>query len=103
MYNIFAVVILTLESPSLSPIGQKRHGGEDQKELKGIVTNPILLGIAAGFVWESAPAAHADHGEQDPVQPRRADQPWRCWPSVQGLQGSRAALAYLKPTPPWPP
>lgn len=49
LYNIFAVVILTLESPSLDA----RAGMSDKlrKSLKGIVTNPILLGIAAGFVW----------------------------------------------------
>ena len=51
LYNIFAVVILTLESPSLSRSAKSGMGEKIKKSLKGIVTNPILLGIAAGFVW----------------------------------------------------
>ena len=49
LYNIFAVVILTLESPSQD--ARSGMGEKLVKSLKGIVTNPILLGIAAGFVW----------------------------------------------------
>ena len=49
LYNIFAVVILTLESPALDV--KSGMGEKIKKSLKGIVTNPILLGIAAGFVW----------------------------------------------------
>ena len=51
LYNIFAVVILTLESPSLSRSAKSGMGAKIKKSLKGIVTNPILLGIAVGFVW----------------------------------------------------
>ena len=35
LYNIFAVVILTLESPSLSRSAKSGIGGEDQKEPRG--------------------------------------------------------------------
>ena len=49
LYNIFAVVVLTLESPSQD--ARSGMGEKLVKSLKGIVTNPILLGIAAGFVW----------------------------------------------------
>lgn len=47
LYNIFAVLILTLESPAAE--GQKDTAAKLKKSLKGIVTNPILLGILAGL------------------------------------------------------
>ena len=49
LYNIFAVLILALESPAA------RATQDLPKKLaasaRGIVTNPILIGIAAGFCW----------------------------------------------------
>lgn len=49
LYNIFAVLILTLESPDAAartgPLGQKL-----KKSLLGIAKNPILLGVLAGFL-----------------------------------------------------
>ena len=49
LYNIMAVVILTLESPDASQTGSM--AAKLKKSVRGIVTNPILLGIAAGFAW----------------------------------------------------
>lgn len=50
LYNIFAVLILTLECPAeTKQTGDL--GAKLKKSLRGIVTNPILLGIAAGLVW----------------------------------------------------
>lgn len=47
LYNAFAVIVL-----SLLKLGQRKMDKALlQKTLKGIVTNPIILGIAAGFVW----------------------------------------------------
>lgn len=47
LYNIMAVVILSVMKP--------QRGAMDRKlllqTLKGILTNPILLGIAAGMIW----------------------------------------------------
>lgn len=47
LYNIMAVVVLSVMKP--------QQGKMDKKLLmetgKGIITNPILLGIAAGMVW----------------------------------------------------
>lgn len=47
LYNIMAVVVLSVMNPE--------RGRMDRalivKTLKGIVTNPIILGIAAGIVW----------------------------------------------------
>ncbi|MDO4312860.1 MAG: AEC family transporter [Eubacteriales bacterium] len=49
LYNVMAVLVLSLFKP-----GQK---GLDKavlkKTLKGIVTNPIIIGIAAGLVWSA--------------------------------------------------
>lgn len=43
LYNIFSVIVLTLESPN--------HGkSKFRKTLYHIVTNPIILGIAAGLI-----------------------------------------------------
>lgn len=46
LYNIMAVVVLTLVKPE-----GKLTAAMLKKTLKGIVTNPIILGIAAGLAW----------------------------------------------------
>lgn len=49
LYNIMAVVVLSLFQPE-----RKRLGKEMWKTtLKGIVANPIILGIAAGLIWSA--------------------------------------------------
>lgn len=49
LYNIMAVLVLSLFRPD--------QGGLDRKvikrTLKGIVTNPIILGIGAGLLWSA--------------------------------------------------
>ena len=49
LFNIFAVTILTVENPTRQ--GTLRPGAV----LKGVVTNPILIGIAAGAVLSLLP------------------------------------------------
>ncbi len=49
LYNVMAVVILTLESPDAAQTSSM--AAKLKKSIRGIVTNPILLGIAAGFAW----------------------------------------------------
>lgn len=46
LYNAAAVLILSLTSPVFQGLDKKTF----QKSLKGIITNPIILGIAAGMV-----------------------------------------------------
>jgi hypothetical protein len=46
LFNIYSVVILTVTSSD----GQL-SGSLVKKTLRGVVTNPIILGIAAGMVW----------------------------------------------------
>ena len=47
LYNVMAVVVLSVMKPVREPISRQVVG----KTLKGIVTNPIILGILAGMVW----------------------------------------------------
>ena len=46
LYNVAAVLLLTLLAPG-GQLDRKTVG----KALRGIITNPIILGIAAGLVW----------------------------------------------------
>lgn len=49
LYNVMAVVVLSFMKPDRGKLDRKLL----LKTLKGIVTNPILLGIAAGLAWSS--------------------------------------------------
>lgn len=46
LFNIYSVIILTVTSSE-----GKFNGALVKKLLVGVVTNPIILGIAAGMVW----------------------------------------------------
>ena len=46
LFNIYSVIILTVSSAE-----GKLNGAVLRKTLRGVVTNPIILGIAAGMVW----------------------------------------------------
>lgn len=47
LYNVAAVVVLSLTSPDQKGLDRAAM----KKALKGIVTNPIILGIVVGMVW----------------------------------------------------
>ncbi|MCQ2460349.1 MAG: AEC family transporter [Ruminococcus sp.] len=49
IYNIIAVIALSLTSPDKD--SQKNSSELWKSTLKGIVTNPIILGIAIGMLW----------------------------------------------------
>lgn len=49
LYNIIAVTVLSLTSPDSS--GKKSGKALAADTLKGIVTNPIILGIIVGIAW----------------------------------------------------
>ena len=97
LYNIFAVVILTLESPSLSRSAKSGMGEKIKKSLKGIVTNPILLGIAAGFVWSLLRLPMPTMVNKTLSSLAGLTSPLALLAIGAGFKG-RAALAYLKPT-----
>ena len=48
IYNIFAVIILTLSASENTSTNKK---GLVRKTLLGIVTNPIIIGILVGMLW----------------------------------------------------
>lgn len=47
LYNIMAVVVLSVMKPEREPVSKEMVWNT----LKGIVTNPIILGILAGITW----------------------------------------------------
>lgn len=49
LYNIMAVVVLSLFKPGNNSFDKALV----KKTLKGIATNPIIIGIVAGFVWSA--------------------------------------------------
>lgn len=49
LYNIMAVVVLSFFKPERESI----NGALFKKTLKGILTNPIIIGIVAGFLWSA--------------------------------------------------
>ncbi len=49
LYNIMAVVVLSFFQPDRRGL----DGAVVKKTLRGIVTNPIILGIAAGLLWSA--------------------------------------------------
>ncbi|MBO4291389.1 MAG: AEC family transporter, partial [Lachnospiraceae bacterium] len=50
LYNIFAVIILTLTAKRAAEKTEDQ-GAMIRSTLKGILTNPIIIGIAAGLIW----------------------------------------------------
>lgn len=95
LYNIFAVVILTLESPALDV--KSGMGEKIKKSLKGIVTNPILLGIAAGFVWSLLRLPMPTMANKTLSSLAGMTSPLALLAIGAGFKG-REALGYLKPT-----
>ena len=47
LYNVAAVLVLSLSSPQQNGVNRAAL----KKACKGIVTNPIILGIVVGLVW----------------------------------------------------
>ena len=95
LYNIFAVIILTLESPALD--AKSGMGEKIKKSLKGIVTNPILLGIAAGFVWSLLRLPMPTMANKTLSSLAGMTSPLALLAIGAGFKG-REALGYLKPT-----
>lgn len=53
LYNVTAVVALVFTAPSSSE-GKASARARLMGSLRGIVTNPIIIGIAAGFLWAAS-------------------------------------------------
>ena len=94
LYNVFAVVILTLEGPGAQAgsMGQKL-----KKSVKGILTNPTLLGIAAGFAWSLLRLPMPTMLNKTLGSVAGLTSPLALLAIGAGFKG-RKALGYLKPT-----
>lgn len=53
LYNIMAVVVLSFFKPGQSKIDKEVL----KKTLKGIITNPIIIGIVVGLLWSAWPSS----------------------------------------------
>lgn len=47
LYNVMAVIVLSIFNPQHAALDREAV----EKSMKGIVTNPIIIGIAAGMIW----------------------------------------------------
>ncbi len=80
LFNIFAVLILMLESP-------EQKGTPSLKQLlKGVATNPILLGIITGTVFALLPVSLPAVATKTLNNLASVTTRWRCCPSVQVLR-----------------
>lgn len=95
LYNIFAVLILTLESPSAQ--AQASLGEGLKRSFRGIITNPILLGIAAGFAWSLLGLPMPTMMTKTLSSLSSLTSPLALLAIGAGFKG-KAALGYLKPT-----
>lgn len=95
LYNIMAVVLLTVESPTAQQQGSM--AAKLKKSAKGIVTNPILLGIAAGFAWSLLGFGMPAMLNKTLSSVAGLTSPLALLAIGAGFKGKKA-LGYLKPT-----
>ena len=96
LYNIMAVVILMLEAPTAQ--AQTGNMAEKlKKSVKGILTNPILLGIAAGFAWSMLHISMPAMLDKALSNVAGLTSPLALLAIGAGFKGKKA-LGYLKPT-----
>jgi len=95
LYNVMAVVILTLEGPDAARTGSMAE--KLKKSVKGILTNPTLLGIAAGFAWSLLGLSMPTMLNKTLSSVAGLTSPLALLAIGAGFKG-RKALGYLKPT-----
>lgn len=95
LYNIFAVLILTIESPSAD--AQSGMSDKIKASIKGIFTNPILIGIALGFVYSLLRLPMPTIASKTLSSLSSLTSPLALLAIGAGFKG-KAALGYLKPT-----
>ena len=94
LYNICAVLILTLENPAQQ---QASLSATLKKSVKGILTNPTLLGIAAGFAWSLLHLSMPTMLDKALANIAGLTSPLALLAIGAGFKG-RKALGYLRPT-----
>lgn len=95
LYNIFAVLILTIESPSAD--AQTGMSDKIKASIKGIFTNPILIGIALGFVYSLLRLPMPAIAGKTLSSLASLTSPLALLAIGAGFKG-KSALGYLKPT-----
>lgn len=95
LYNIFAVLILTLESPSAE--AQTGISDKIKASIKGIFTNPILIGIALGLGYSLLRLPMPTMVNKTLSSLASLTSPLALLAIGAGFKG-KAALGYLKPT-----
>ncbi len=95
LYNMMAVVILMLEGPDAAQTGSMT--AKLKKSVKGILTNPILLGIAAGFAWSLLGLPMPTMAGKTLSSIASLTSPLALLAIGAGFKG-RKALGYLRPT-----
>ena len=95
LYNVMAVVILTLEGPAAQQQGSL--SAKLKKSVKGILTNPTLLGIAAGFAWSLLGLSMPAMVNKTLSSVASLTSPLALLAIGAGFKG-RKALGYLRPT-----
>ena len=95
LYNVMAVVILMLEGPDAAQAGSMT--AKLKKSVKGILTNPTLLGIAAGFAWSLLGLPMPTMAGKTLSSIASLTSPLALLAIGAGFKG-RKALGYLRPT-----
>ena len=95
LYNVMAVVILMLEGPEAARAGSMT--AKLKKSVKGILTNPTLLGIAAGFAWSLLGLPMPTMAGKTLSSIASLTSPLALLAIGAGFKG-RKALGYLRPT-----
>ena len=95
LYNIFAVLILTIESPSAD--AQSGMSDKIKASIKGIFTNPILIGIALGFVYSLLRLPMPTIASKTLSSIASLTSPLALLAIGAGFKGKKA-LGYIKPT-----
>lgn len=95
LYNVMAVVILMLEGPEAAQAGSMT--AKLKKSVKGILTNPTLLGIAAGFAWSLLGLPMPTMAGKTLSGIASLTSPLALLAIGAGFKG-RKALGYLRPT-----
>ena len=95
LYNIFAVLILTIENPSAD--AQTGMSEKLKASIKGIFTNPILIGIALGFVYSLLRLPMPTISNKTLSSLASLTSPLALLAIGAGFKG-KAALGYLRPT-----
>ena len=97
LYNIMAVVILMLEAPDAAQSRNTSLSARLKKSVKGVLTNPTLLGIAAGFAWSLLGLPMPTLMSKTLGSVAGLTSPLALLAIGAGFKGKKA-LGYLKPT-----